>query len=141
MKEKISKLLTAVSAAVLPILFNPLTALIGGLLLFIGLNAWYIDALFEPGRINAWEIRYYLVWAMLLLLVVAFSTLRLYNAVVINTRFMLKLQIEIRALNKEIKKLERTSAVHLKSAATQMGQLGQMLSGLIKALRKAGDDD
>lgn len=78
---------------------------------------------FVVGSINAWEQRFY-VWVGLGLLVVTnFAILRMYNAVVVNSKFLLALKNEMRFLSKQLKssdKIMESLKDALQSAATKI---------------------
>lgn len=71
------------------------------------------------------EIIIYVRWAVFMLSVVAFAMLRLYNAIVGNTRFLIKLREAMLKVHKQINGLER----ELKN-----------LSNSVKAGKKSTDD-
>ena len=59
-------------------------------LFFVGItySLYRWVSIFEADKINAAEIRFYVVIFLLLCLIMCFATLRLYNAITVNTRYM-----------------------------------------------------
>ena len=58
----------------------------------------YIKNHFVANAINAYEIRFYIILFLVLFLILLFAVLRLYNATVTNTSFIIKLRAEVRKL-------------------------------------------
>lgn len=63
-----------------------------GLLLFALINFGYLYLMADASSINVWEIRFYLFYATVSGITISFGVLRIYNAVVINTRFLILLR-------------------------------------------------
>lgn len=74
-------------------------------ILLVVLIAVYAYKLFDRNEINAHEVRLY-VWLFLLFnLVLLFAVLRLYNAIVSNTRYLLTLDRSLKRYQKEMHNL------------------------------------
>lgn len=58
----------------------------------------YANEHFEKDYINDYELRLYIISFLLLFLIMTFAVLRMYNATVANTSFIIKLRAEIRKL-------------------------------------------
>lgn len=95
------------------------------ILAFVAGSIVYGYYMFEPSRINAWETRYYLIVALLLVCVLAFALLRLYNAVVINSKYLNTLNTSIKG----------SLVPKLNKVATSLDKPYQQLGGVIAKLR------
>jgi hypothetical protein len=82
--------------------------------LFALINGLYIYFLWDTHVINIWEMRFYLFYAWVIGALIAFGILRVYNAVVSNTLYLLKLRQEIRSFVTSAKNLERSTSSYAK---------------------------
>lgn len=98
-----------------------------GLSLFILINVSYLYFLCDKDYINVWEIRFYLGYGVLLGIVSTFGILRIYNAVVNNTRFVILLRKSMKDFASTAKDFSRDVSTHnravttLKTAITTLG--------------------
>lgn len=76
------------------------------------------------------EIRVYMRVFIIAQIVMAFATLRLYNSIVANTRFSIKLRETITKLQQGIPTIERAN----KNLNSSVGNLISAISTLVKAL-------
>lgn len=97
--------------------------LLGGLWLILEPIIWWTDMS---------ELRLYVRVFLIMFAVATFAVLRLYNSIVSNTRFIIKLHELIRAVQTSMSSLERTT----KSAANAMGSLRNATSSLEKTTKE-----
>ncbi len=64
----------------------------------------------EASKINVWELRFYKFIELSMLSVMAFATLRLYNAIVVNNGFLMRLKNEIALFITELRKSAQSQA-------------------------------
>lgn len=69
------------------------------------LVALFIPPFFFSEHLTTFEIRYYIFLFFAVLLLAVFGVLRLYNAIVVNTKFMLTLRAKISSLITKIPKI------------------------------------
>lgn len=82
-----------------------------------------------------WEIRLY-IWIFLFTgIVISFGVLRLYNAVVKNSGYLLRLQNELKNLENSIKNLIKDNGVHRTSIRNAFTSLGQKIESLKDKLK------
>lgn len=81
------------------------TRIISGLVIIVIL-AIAIPPFFFQKEITPFEIRYYVVVFLLCTMIMCFSVLRMYNATVHNTRFVILLKNSINMLMTEMRKLK-----------------------------------
>lgn len=97
-----------------------------GLLLFALINFGYLYFLCDPEYINVWEIRFYLIYVVIIGITIAFGVLRIYNAVVNNTRFLILLRKSMKDFASSAKDFGRDVSTHnravnsLKTAITSL---------------------
>ena len=98
-----------------------------GLLLFALINFGYLYFLCDAAQINIWEIRFYLGYALIIGITITFGVLRIYNAVVNNTRFIILLRKSMKDFATTAKDFGRDVSSHsraintLKTAITNLG--------------------
>lgn len=107
------------------------------ILIFIG---FIFYSIFDANKITLAEERFY-KWAQLIMLgIVAFGILRLYNAVIVNSSFIKKLNAQIGILVAEIKTLERSitqdSREHRSSVQSLRNSLDGMRSSILLWISK-----
>ena len=78
------------------------------------------------------ELRIYIRVFLLMFAVGVFGVLRLYNSVVNNTRFIIKLHEAVRSLTTHLNAMERTTKV----ASNQMGGMKNVLTSLDKTIKE-----
>ena len=85
---------------------------------------------FGADKINVWELRFYKLLELIMLAVLAFSTLRLYNAIVVNNGFLLRLKNEIALFITELRKSNQSQAKSASIIKTSVDNLKGVLSDL-----------
>lgn len=78
-----------------------------GVLILVGFIT-YCAVLCDSKQINAWEQRLYVWMFFLLIIVIGFGVLRLYNAIVVNNSFLTTLTKQFTKLLTELVKLDQT---------------------------------
>ena len=77
-----------------------------------------------------WEIRFYIWVFIAMCIAITFGVLRLYNAVVKNSGFLVRLYTEIKNLESSIKNLTKDNGVHRNTLRNAITSLGQKLDSL-----------
>ena len=80
--------------------------------------------------ITTFEIRLYIWIFIILCFIIAFGILRLYNAVVKNSGFLVRLYSEMKSLENSIKNLTKDNGVHRNTLRNSLTSLGQKLDAL-----------
>lgn len=96
-------------------------------LLFVSINVGYAYFLIDSDSFNVWEIRLYIWYGVILGILTCLGVLRIYNAVVANTRYLLLLRRDMRAFSttakdfaRDVQKYTRVT-VSIKTAIVNLG--------------------
>lgn len=103
-----------------------------GLLLFALINFGYLYFLCDAEYINVWEIRFYLGYVVIIGITMTFGILRIYNAVVTNTRFLMLLRKSMQDFSTTAKDFVRDVATHnraINSLKTSITNLANKVAG------------
>jgi hypothetical protein len=109
----------------------------GVLFCFAAVIGAYAYFLCSPSRITAWEVRLYICIVLLILLVLTFAVLRVYNAMVINSQMLRDLNRTIRWLGPKLQKLEKSMDLPNRLLGQAVGRLKTSIDTLIRVLTKS----
>lgn len=123
--------------------------LIGVALLFVLINGAYIYYLFNPETLNIWETRYYIGYGIIFIALITFGVLRIYNAIVVNSRYLraakndsIKLSAAIKSLHTdtnthtaELKKLRTANNLNKSATTASIDKLRTSIDNFVKKIR------